>query len=109
MFVQRAFYESHAANEHRSGTMLLSSIRREFARGVCHIRTFSSKPEMKDLLDYLDSLKNFEKSGVPRGAGTDSDEGFDLGRTRRLMERFGNPHTKFKVSFPSFPLFTHCL
>lgn len=55
---------------------------------------------MKEFLDYLDSLKNFEKSGVPRGAGTDSDEGFDLGRMRRLMERFGNPHTKFKVSFP---------
>ncbi|KAK7377342.1 hypothetical protein VNO80_02765 [Phaseolus coccineus] len=77
--------------------MLLSSFRREFARGVCPIRTLSSNPEMKDLSDYLDSLKNFEKSGLPRGAGTDSDEGFDLGRMRRLMERFGNPHTNFKA------------
>ncbi|ESW33327.1 hypothetical protein PHAVU_001G060700 [Phaseolus vulgaris] len=77
--------------------MLLSLFRREFARGVCSIRTLSSNPEMKDLSDYLDSLKNFEKSGLPRGAGTDSDEGFDLGRMRRLMERFGNPHTNFKA------------
>jgi len=62
---------------------------------------------MKEFLNYLDSLKNFEKSGVPRGAGTDSDEGFDLGRMRRLMERFGNPHNKFKVLFPYLPLFIH--
>ncbi|CAJ1972354.1 unnamed protein product [Sphenostylis stenocarpa] len=89
--------DAHAANEHRSRNMPLSSIRREFARRVGHIRTFSSNLEMKDFLGYLDSLKNYEKSGVPRGAGTESDEGFDLGRMRRLMERFGNPHTKFKA------------
>lgn len=54
---------------------------------------------MKDLVDYIDSLKNYEKSGVPRGAGTDSREGFNLGRMRRLMERFGDPQSKFKVSY----------
>lgn len=48
-------------------------------------------------MNYLDSLKNFEKSGVPKGAGTDSDDGFDLGRMNRLMDRLGNPHSKFKV------------
>ncbi|KAJ7959287.1 Folylpolyglutamate synthase [Quillaja saponaria] len=53
--------------------------------------------EMKDFMDYLDSLKNYEKSGVPKGAGTDSDDGFDLGRMRRLMERLGNPQSKFKA------------
>ncbi|MED6160268.1 hypothetical protein PIB30_050010 [Stylosanthes scabra] len=52
---------------------------------------------MKNLLDYIDSLKNYEKSGVPTGAGTDSRDGFDLGRMRRLLERFGNPHFKFKA------------
>jgi len=52
---------------------------------------------MKDLVDYIDSLKNYEKSGVPIGAGTDSNDGFDLGRMRRLLDRFGNPHSKFKV------------
>ncbi|KAG5533859.1 hypothetical protein RHGRI_027901 [Rhododendron griersonianum] len=36
--------------------------------------------EMKELTDYLNNLKNYEKSGVPKGAGTDSEEGFDLGR-----------------------------
>jgi hypothetical protein len=57
---------------------------------------------MKDLLDYIDSLKNYEKSGVPTGAGTDSHDGFDLGRMRRLMDRFGNPHSKFKVQSLTF-------
>lgn len=61
------------------------------------ICSHTEDPEMKDFADYLDSLKNYEKSGVPRGAGTDSCQGFDLGRMRRLMERFGNPQSKFKV------------
>ncbi|KAK7385032.1 hypothetical protein VNO78_30739 [Psophocarpus tetragonolobus] len=82
---------------HRGGSMLLSSIWRKFTRRVGPIRTLCSHSEMKDFLDYLDSLKNYEKSGVPRGAGTDSEDGFDLGRMRRLMERFGNPHSKFKA------------
>ncbi|KRH16526.1 hypothetical protein GLYMA_14G160900v4 [Glycine max] len=77
--------------------MLLSSIRRGFTSRVGPIRTLSSHSEMKDFLDYLDSLKNYEKSGVPKGAGTDSSDGFDLGRMRCLMERFGNPHSKFKA------------
>jgi hypothetical protein len=59
---------------------------------------------MKDLLDYIDSLKNYEKSGVPTGAGTDSHDGFDLGRMRRLMDRFGNPHSKFKVQSLTFSI-----
>ncbi|RDX61202.1 Dihydrofolate synthetase, partial [Mucuna pruriens] len=78
--------------------MLRSSIRRGlFTMPLGPTRTLSSHPEMKDFHDYLDSLKNFEKSGVPKGAGTDSHDGFDLGRMRRLMERFGNPHSKFKA------------
>ncbi|KAK9292095.1 hypothetical protein L1049_020051 [Liquidambar formosana] len=58
---------------------------------------FTEDPEMKDFLEYMENLKNYEKSGVPKGAGTDSDDGFDLGRMRRLMERLGNPQTKFKA------------
>ncbi|CAL0318895.1 unnamed protein product [Lupinus luteus] len=63
------------------------------------IRTLSShpEPELKEFLHYIDSLKNYEKSGVPTGAGTDSNQGFDLGRMERLMNRFGNPHSKFKA------------
>ncbi|KAK2399414.1 folylpolyglutamate synthase [Trifolium repens] len=79
---------------------LLSLSRRGITRKVCSIRTMCSYQEdleMKDLLDYIDSLKNYEKSGVPTGAGTDSHDGFDLGRMRRLMDRFGNPHSKFKA------------
>ncbi|KAJ4705886.1 Folylpolyglutamate synthase [Melia azedarach] len=62
----------------------------------CFFSTYSEEPEMRHLTEYLDSLHNFEKSGVPKGAGTDSDDGFDLGRMNRLMDRLGNPHLKFK-------------
>ncbi|KAF6172997.1 hypothetical protein GIB67_006373 [Kingdonia uniflora] len=54
-------------------------------------------PELKEFLDYLDNLKNYEKSGVPKGAGTDSSDGFDMGRMKRLMERLGNPQCNYKA------------
>nr|XP_017218991.1 PREDICTED: dihydrofolate synthetase isoform X2 [Daucus carota subsp. sativus] len=54
-------------------------------------------PELKDLLSYLDNRKNYEKLGVPTGAGTDSDDGFDLGRMTSLMQFLGNPHSKFQA------------
>ncbi|XP_052205466.1 dihydrofolate synthetase isoform X2 [Diospyros lotus] len=57
----------------------------------------SGDPELKEFMDYMDNLKNFEKSGVPKGAGTDSKDGFDLGRMRRLMELLGNPQSRFKA------------
>ncbi|GKB81220.1 dihydrofolate synthetase, partial [Tanacetum coccineum] len=53
--------------------------------------------EIKEFTDYLDSLKNHEKSGVPKGAGTDSDDGFDLGRMTRLMQSLGNPQSNYKA------------
>ena len=56
-------------------------------------------------MEYMDSLKNYEKVGVPKGAGTDSDDGFDLGRMRRLMERLGNPQSRFKVQNPRLLFF----
>ncbi|XP_058182695.1 dihydrofolate synthetase isoform X1 [Rhododendron vialii] len=58
--------------------------------------TSGDDSELKELTDYLNNLKNYEKSGVPRGAGTDSEEGFDLGRMTRLMELLGNPQSNFK-------------
>lgn len=76
---------------------LHTGIARQMRLAVRTLCSHPEDPEMKDLLDYIDSLKNYEKSGVPTGAGTDSNEGFDLSRMRRLMERFGNPHSKFKV------------
>ncbi|CAN6875412.1 unnamed protein product [Brassica oleracea var. botrytis] len=54
-------------------------------------------PELRDFVGFLESLKNYEKSGVPKGAGTDSSEGFDLGRMKRLMLRLHNPHLNYKV------------
>lgn len=76
----------------RAKVTLMSATTRDFS-------TVDSQedPKLRDLLDFLDNLKNYEKSGVPKGAGTDSSDGFDLGRMRRLVERLGNPHSKFKV------------
>ncbi|GFP91324.1 folylpolyglutamate synthase [Phtheirospermum japonicum] len=45
----------------------------------------------------MEKLKNYEKVGVPRGAGTDSGDGFDLGRMRRLLKYLDNPQSKFKA------------
>ncbi|CAH2069920.1 unnamed protein product [Thlaspi arvense] len=59
--------------------------------------TSTEDPELRDFVGFLESLKNYEKSGVPKGAGTDSGEGFDLGRMKRLMLRLHNPHFKYKV------------
>lgn len=47
--------------------------------------------------EYMERLRNYERIGVPRGAGTDSGDGFDLGRMRRLLRRLGDPHFQFKV------------
>ncbi|XVE64334.1 hypothetical protein DITRI_Ditri07aG0093400 [Diplodiscus trichospermus] len=58
--------------------------------------TYTEEAELTDFIRYIDSLKNYEKSGVPKDAGTESDDGFDLGRMRRLMERLGNPQSNFK-------------
>lgn len=74
-----------------------TGVRREvigFERGFS---TYSEDPELEEFLEYLENLKNYEKSGVPKGAGTDSSDGFDLGRMNRLMERLGNPQSSFKV------------
>ncbi|KAG0450745.1 hypothetical protein HPP92_026544 [Vanilla planifolia] len=57
--------------------------------------TIREDPKLDDFLDYMDRLRNYEKLGVPKGAGTDSDDGFDLGRMRRLLQRLGNPHSRF--------------
>ncbi|XP_075648535.1 dihydrofolate synthetase isoform X1 [Castanea sativa] len=79
---------------------LISSISFGVLRKLGPRRWFSAhseEPELKELMEYMDSLKNYEKVGVPKGAGTDSDDGFDLGRMRRLMERLGNPQSQFKA------------
>jgi folylpolyglutamate synthase/dihydropteroate synthase len=49
------------------------------------------------LLQFLDSLKNYEREGVPQGAGTDSDAGFDLQRMHRLLLHLGNPLSCYSV------------
>ncbi|KAL2607665.1 hypothetical protein R1flu_026238 [Riccia fluitans] len=47
--------------------------------------------------EYLNSLKNFEKIGVPASAGTDSEKGFDLRRMSRLLTTLGDPLSKYRV------------
>ncbi|KAM3271568.1 hypothetical protein ACQJBY_042017 [Aegilops geniculata] len=69
-----------------------SSIRR---RGVSAMAGGGEEARLGGFLEYMDRLRNYERSGVPRGAGTDSDDGFDLGRMRRLLRRLGDPHTHY--------------
>lgn len=57
----------------------------------------SESHELKEFMEYMENLKNYEKIGVPKDAGTDSDDGFDLDRMKRLLHILGNPHSKFKV------------
>ncbi|KAH7682361.1 Dihydrofolate synthase protein [Dioscorea alata] len=59
--------------------------------------TMAEDRKLGGFLDFMEKLRNYEKSGVPKGAGTDSDDGFDLGRMRRLLQRLGNPHSNFKA------------
>jgi len=50
-----------------------------------------------DPIGFLDRLVDFEKFGVPRGAGTDSPDGFDLSRMRALLGLMGNPERSLSV------------
>lgn len=76
---------------------MIPSVKRESIRALCS--------KTQELVNYLDALKNFEKSGVPENAGTETDDGFDLGRMKRLMDRLGNPQSKYKVCSPKLCLF----
>ncbi|KAK8693960.1 hypothetical protein V6N13_071526 [Hibiscus sabdariffa] len=46
--------------------------------------SYTEEPELKSFIQYIDSLKNFEKSDIPKDASNDSDDGFDL--VRRVRE-----------------------
>ncbi|KAL5727096.1 dihydrofolate synthase [Ranunculus cassubicifolius] len=79
-------------------TLISPTTRTENYRIGRRLSTYPNEdPKLKDFLDYLENLKNYEKLGVPKGAGTNSDDGFDLGRMTRLMERLGNPQSKYKA------------
>lgn len=87
---------------HRLHKSLIAAGNRTLVNDIGFKHKFSGliseeESELKEFNDYLDNLKNHEKSGVPKGAGTDSDDGFDLGRMKRLMQSLGNPQSKFKV------------
>lgn len=47
--------------------------------------------------ECLRAFVNHEKSGVPKGAGTDTEDGFDLGRMRRLLADIGAPQTAYNT------------
>ncbi|GKV19839.1 hypothetical protein SLEP1_g30050 [Rubroshorea leprosula] len=92
------FFSQYSTFTH--GRPVLCSINRGALTELGHKRWFSTyreDTELNDFIEYIDALKNYEKMGVPKGAGTDSDDGFDLGRMRRLMDCLGNPQSKFKV------------
>ncbi|KAL7612096.1 dihydrofolate synthetase isoform X1 [Lactuca sativa] len=87
---------------HRLHKSLIAAGNRTLVNDIGFKHKFSGliseeESELKEFNDYLDNLKNHEKSGVPKGAGTDSDDGFDLGRMKRLMQSLGNPQSKFKA------------
>ncbi|KAK8521228.1 hypothetical protein V6N13_077345 [Hibiscus sabdariffa] len=68
---------------------------RNYAKGTkIRFSSYTEEPKLKSFIQYIDSLKNYEKSGVPKDAGTDSDDGFDLGR---MMTLIGNPQSNFKA------------
>ncbi|KAG8049326.1 hypothetical protein GUJ93_ZPchr0009g503 [Zizania palustris] len=46
--------------------------------------------QLGEFSGYVERRRNYE-----RGAGTDSDDGFDLGRMRRRVRCPGDPHTHF--------------
>ncbi|GAQ85892.1 Mur ligase family protein [Klebsormidium nitens] len=52
---------------------------------------------MRSTLKYLEKFTNYERKGVPKGAGTNSDEGFPLRRMELLMQRLGDPVSRLKV------------
>ncbi|KAF3794601.1 Dihydrofolate synthetase [Nymphaea thermarum] len=82
----------------RISTLLsATSIWRDWMLGRRWFSSQSEDPRLMEFVDYLETLKNYEKLGVPKGAGTDSDDGFDLGRMRRLLHSLGNPHLEFKA------------
>lgn len=54
------------------------------------------------LLRYLEMLHNYEREGVPKSAGVDSEMGFDLDRMHRLLVRLGDPLSAYQVLITSF-------
>ncbi|VAI26737.1 unnamed protein product [Triticum turgidum subsp. durum] len=78
-----------------SGGLLRASSSSPRRRGVSAMAGRGEEAQLGGFLEYMDRLRNYERSGVPRGAGTDSDDGFDLGRMRRLLRRLGDPHTHY--------------
>ena len=53
-----------------------------------------------DMDAFLAPLRNHERTGVPRGAGSSASEPeqrFDLGRHRRLLATLGDPHVGYPV------------
>ncbi|KAH9324545.1 hypothetical protein KI387_004723, partial [Taxus chinensis] len=54
-------------------------------------------PRLEEFFGFLESLKDYEKEGVPKGAGTDTHEGFDLQRMERLIQLLGNPLSRYPV------------
>ncbi|XP_042379239.1 dihydrofolate synthetase-like [Zingiber officinale] len=81
----------------RYPTMMMSSSKTCESRRPASLEAVSEAADLREFLDYMERLKNYEMVGVPQGAGTDTDEGFDLGRMRRLLGRLGDPHKQFKV------------
>jgi dihydrofolate synthase len=74
-------------------------LNRRGSRSVTTIKRLSTTAtETKTKLDILlNEFVNHEQRGVPKNAGTNTKQGFDLERMRLLLkEGFENPHEKNK-------------
>lgn len=74
----------------------------QWARSITPWRFLSScatpaRTVMCEGEEFLKDLVNHEARGVPEGAGTAGDKGFDLHRMARLVERLGSPISNYKV------------
>lgn len=80
---------------HACAIRVLSEYTASIARFRVPIERHASSYASVD--ECLRDFVNHEKSGVPRGAGTDTGEGFDLGRMHRLLRDLGDPHTGYNT------------
>mmetsp|Transcript_30284 Transcript_30284/g.75855 ORF Transcript_30284/g.75855 Transcript_30284/m.75855 type:complete len:266 (-) Transcript_30284:309-1106(-) len=58
----------------------------------------ATAPHPLDMDTFLAPFKNHERTGVPKGAGTNlGADGFDLSRMRRLLAALADPHLGYQV------------
>eukprot|EP00887_Chlorella_sp_A99_P008060 scaffold12.g8060.t1 len=65
------------------------------ARPLASLATLRAAPYSTMASEWLARFTNYEQRGVPAAAGTNTAEGFDLGRMHRLLAALGDPHHRW--------------